>query len=53
MSAEEDYQARLREHVQRTVADAPPLTADQRDRLAALLQPFVDTAEPSNTANKE
>ena len=29
--------ARLAEHVARVVAEAPPLTADQRSRLAALL----------------
>ena len=31
--------AELEEHVRRIVDDAPPLTAEQRDRLAALLRP--------------
>jgi hypothetical protein len=30
---------RLEEHVARVVAEAPPLTAEQRDRIAALLRP--------------
>lgn len=30
--------AKLEEHVSRVVADAPPLTAEQRDRIAALLR---------------
>lgn len=30
---------RLEEHVARIVAEAPPLTAEQRDRIAALLRP--------------
>lgn len=29
----------LAEHVRRIVAAAPPLTAEQRDRIAALLRP--------------
>lgn len=29
--------ARLAEHVERVVAQAPPLTPEQRDRIAALL----------------
>lgn len=30
---------RLADYIARTVASAPPLTADQRDRLALLLRP--------------
>lgn len=30
---------RLAEHIARVVAEAPPLTPDQRDRLATLLRP--------------
>lgn len=30
--------ARLADHIRRTVAEAPPLTAEQRDRLALLLR---------------
>lgn len=30
---------KLAQYVARTVADAPPLTAEQRDRIAALLRP--------------
>lgn len=30
--------ANLEDHIRRTVAAAPPLTADQRDRLALLLR---------------
>ncbi|MEA9997840.1 MULTISPECIES: hypothetical protein [unclassified Cryobacterium] len=32
---------RLEEHVARVVASAPPLTPEQRDRIAALLRPSV------------
>ncbi|MFN8081261.1 MAG: hypothetical protein U0Q19_17020 [Kineosporiaceae bacterium] len=35
---------RLAEHIERVVAQAPPLTAEQRDRLALLLRP---SASPS------
>ena len=31
--------ARLEDYVQRVVAEAPPLTPEQRDRIAALLRP--------------
>lgn len=31
-------EARLAEYIQRTVAEAPPLTFDQRERLAVLLR---------------
>jgi hypothetical protein len=31
--------ARLEEHIAEVVAAAPPLTSEQRDRLAALLRP--------------
>jgi len=35
-----DYAAaRLEDYIRKTVAAAPPLTEDQRDRLAALLSP--------------
>lgn len=34
-----DDQAALDEHVRRLVAQAPPLTAEQRSRLSALLAP--------------
>lgn len=30
---------RLAEHIERVVNEAPPLTAEQRERLAALLRP--------------
>ena len=30
---------RLAEHIARVVAEAPPLSSEQRDRLAALLRP--------------
>lgn len=30
---------RLQEHVAKVVAQAPPLTSEQRDRIAALLRP--------------
>jgi hypothetical protein len=32
--------ARLEDYIKRTVDAAPPLTAEQRDRLAALLPPM-------------
>ncbi len=36
-----DYRtAKLAEYIKRTVDAAPPLTAEQRDRLAALLRPM-------------
>lgn len=31
--------AKLADYIKRTVAEAPPLTSEQRDRLAALLRP--------------
>ena len=34
--------ASLEAHVARVVAEAPPLTVEQRDRIAALLRPSVD-----------
>lgn len=37
---------RLAEHIQRVVADAPPLTASQIDRLSALLQGGADHDAP-------
>jgi hypothetical protein len=36
---------RLADYIKRVTDDAPPLTADQRDRLALLLRPKPD-AEP-------
>lgn len=36
--------ARLEDYIARTVAAAPPLTTEQRDRLAALLRPGGDAA---------
>lgn len=39
--------AELEEHVRRIVAEAPPLTDDQRSRIAALLRP----AAPAATSN--
>jgi hypothetical protein len=33
---------RLEEHVAKVVASAPPLTAEQRDRIAAILRGGVD-----------
>jgi hypothetical protein len=39
IAAKRDLRAeRLAEHIARVVADAPPLTAEQRDRLALLLR---------------
>jgi len=35
--------AKLEEHIARVVGEAPPLTADQRDRIAALLRPSTNT----------
>lgn len=34
--------AKLEDYIERVVASAPPLTADQRDRLALLLRPDAD-----------
>lgn|GEM_PF-3447949 len=34
---------KLRQYIERTVAAAPPLSAEQLDRLAALLRGAVDT----------
>ncbi len=36
--------AKLAAHIERVVAEAPPLTAEQRDRLAGLLRPTVSQA---------
>lgn len=39
LEAQRDLRAaRLEEHIRRTVDAAPPLTAEQRDRLAVLLR---------------
>lgn len=52
---------RLEEHVARVVAEAPPLTPEQRDRIAALLQGGAappgsttasDPAEPRRRGNE-
>lgn len=41
ISARRDLRAeRLAEHIERTVAEAPPLTQCQLDRLASLLRPI-------------
>lgn len=40
--------ARLADYVERVVAEAPPLTDEQRDRIAALLKPT--TLERGNAA---
>jgi len=37
-------EARLTDYITRTVAAAPPLTSDQRDRLALLLRPTSGAA---------
>lgn len=43
--ADRDYRAEvLAEHVRRVVDAAPPLTAEQRDCIAALLRPRPSTA---------
>jgi hypothetical protein len=45
VKARRDFEvARLAEHVQRVVDAAPPLTAEQHQRLASLLAPFVGAA---------
>jgi hypothetical protein len=36
--------ARIEQYVQRIVADAPPLTPEQRDRISTLLRPDRPTA---------
>jgi hypothetical protein len=38
-AARELKTARLEDHIRRVVDSAPPLTAEQRDRLAVLLRP--------------
>ena len=40
---------RLEEHVAKVVAEAPPLTSEQRDRIAALLRP-IPAGGDSNVA---
>lgn len=46
MSPESDHRRYLRDGIEATVArlvaEAPPLTAEQRERLAYLLRPFAD-----------
>lgn len=37
----------LHEHVRRIVDSAPPLTAEQRDRIATLLRPSTEEARAS------
>lgn len=37
--------ARIAEYIERVVDSAPPLTAEQRDRIAALLRPTAGASE--------
>ena len=40
-----DQQARIAAYVAAIVASSPPLTTEQRDRLATLLRPGLNTAK--------
>jgi hypothetical protein len=42
--------ARLAEYIRRTIDVAPPLTGEQRDRLALLLRPRSGSTPSENTA---
>ena len=41
--------ARIAEYIDKTLAAAPPLTAEQRTRLAELLRPARRAARPEQT----
>jgi hypothetical protein len=43
----------MREHARRLVADWPPLTPDQRLRLAVVLRPDLPTGIPRPAVRKE
>jgi hypothetical protein len=53
MTVGDDDAGGLDAYVERIVADAPPLSADTRDRLAALLQPFTADARRRERAADE
>lgn len=42
--------AKLESYIQRTVADAPPLTAEQRARIASLLRPIPSAKDGGQVA---
>lgn len=44
------WAAELEDHISRVVDQAPPLTAEQRDRLALLLRPVAEAGGPDASA---